>query len=160
MFPVSIFMVNYFNLYSYSSDLVTVEILHQRGIYCNILWPPFLALCLHAARHFLNNKRTGICILVHTAQWANQGQGPFYGSGRKLNYPFKKHWRLKGAWSKTVQRSMWKYQFLEILSFQWLPWECQGLSKLLLLNTCTFNQVYVLLITLSWPEFSTQYKNW
>lgn len=55
------------------------------------------------------------------------------------------HWkstgfRLKGAWAKTVQRSLCKYKVLEILSFQWLPWKCQGLSKLLLLNTCTFNQ--------------------
>ena len=32
LFPVSIFMVNYFNLYSCSYDLVTIEILRQRNL--------------------------------------------------------------------------------------------------------------------------------
>lgn len=89
LFQISVFMVNYFNLCSHSYALVTVEILHQRGIYCNMMRPAFLASCLEATRHFLNTNRTGIYISVHTDQQANQS--PFYGLGRKLKYPFKEH---------------------------------------------------------------------
>lgn len=65
----------------------------------------------------------------------------------------------KGAWKSIVRICMCTFLFLEILSMQWLPWECQGLRKLLLVNTCTFSQACVLLITLLWLEFSTHKRD-
>lgn len=67
--------------------------------------------------------------------------------------------RLKGALQNIVQISVCTYWLLEILSIQCLPWECQGLSKLLPLNTCTFSQACMLLITLSRLEFSTHKRD-
>lgn len=90
LFQISVFMLNYFNLCSCSYDLATVEILHQTGIYCDLLWPASLASCLYATRHFLNTNRTEIYISVHTVQWDKQAL--FYCLGRKLQYQFKEHW--------------------------------------------------------------------
>lgn len=154
LYPISVFMVNYFNLYSYSYDLVTVEILHQRGIYCN----------MHSLPH--------VCVLPD-ASWIPTTQGfafqyilpngltkvPFTVQVENAGIPLKSTSFWKGAWSKAVQRSMRKFEFLVILSFQWLPWECQGLSKLLLLNTCAFNQACVLLLCCGQSSVLI-YKNW